>query len=150
MKIDLYNNHETYRKEQWQNSAISRWYGDIGLTVKDIEHHPCFSDIAILVNIRNSFWHLMNIKEKGIWNGCWSNVYKQRRFIRSKTLNKLEQLVLNMAQREQRLTEQRQRIMALRTEPLKRDHDIEAKGSHSHSLHKQTVAYESAGECPYF
>ena len=79
-----------------------------------------------------------------------TNVYNLRRFIRPKTLRKLEQLVLNMAHREQRLQEQRQRIMALRTEPLKRDHDNEANGSHSHSSHVWTVAYESATDCPYF
>lgn len=150
MKIDLYNNHTNFIAERQQDTAINQWYQELGLTAKDIEHHPCFSDISILVNIRNSFWSLMTMTERGIWNGSWGNVYKQRRFIRPKTLNKLEQLVLNMAQREQRLTEQRKLIMALRTEPLKRDHDIEAKGSHSHSFHKQTVAYESAGECPYF
>lgn len=150
MKIDLYNNHETFIAESRQDTVINSFYRDIGLTARDIDQHPCFVDIAILANIRNTYWHLMNQSERGIWNSCWGNVYKQNRFIRPKTLNKLEQIVLNMADREQRLKQQRQTIMALRSEPLKRDHDIEAKGSHSHSLHKQTVAYESAGECPYF
>jgi hypothetical protein len=150
MKLDLYNNHETYIKESKQNSKINSWFRDIGLTVTDIERHPCIGDLTILVNIRNSFWLLMTNHERGIWSGCWGNVYKYRRFIRPKTLNKLEQLILNMAHREKRLHEQRQRIMALRTEPLKRDQDNEANGSHSHSLHTWTVAYESATDCPYF
>jgi len=153
MKIDLYNNYDTFKTEQWQNSAINRWYNDIGLSVKDIENHSCFSDIAVLVSIRNSFWHVMNFNEKCVWGSCWSNVYKLSRFIRPKTLRKLEQLVIDLDIREQRLEQQRQKIQSLRqanTESLKRDQDNEAKGSHSHSLHKQTVTYESAGECPYF
>lgn len=150
MKIDLYNNYETYRQETKQNRLITRGYRDFGLTAKDIEQHPCFADIAILVNIRNTYWHIMNQSEKGIWSGCWSNAYNLRRFIRPKTLNKLYAMTECLHNREQLLEQQRQRIKALRSEPLKRDQDNEANGSHSHSSHTWTVAYESATDCPYF
>ena len=153
MNIDLNNNHDTYIKESRQDSKINQWYKDIGLTVRDIEQHPCFQDLAILVNIRNTFWTIMNPSEQGLWAGSWGAVYKHRSFLRQKTLKKFEQLIPKLIYREKLIAEQRTRIQSLRhanTEPLKRDQDNEAKGSHSHSLHKQTVAYESAGECPYF
>ena len=150
MKIDLYNNTKTFIEESKQDSAINQWFKDIGLTARDIQYHPCITDLTILANIRNTFWHLMTEPEKGVWSGCWGNVYKYRRFIRPKTLRKLEQLVLNMAERDQRRQQQRQLIKALRTEPLKRDQDNKANGSHSHSSHTWTVAYESATDCPYF
>lgn len=150
MKIDLYTNHDTFVKESKQNAKINAWYRRYGLTANIIDTHPRVQDLAILINIRDAYWELMNPSERGTWVACWGNVFKLHYAIRPKTLRKLEQIVINMADREHRRQEQRQRIMALRTEPLKRDHDNEAKGSHSHSLHKQTVAYESAGECPYF
>ena len=55
-----------------------------------------------------------------------------------------------MPEREIQQAKIRQRIMALRTEPLKRDQDNKANGSHSHSSRTWTVAYESATDCPYF
>ena len=153
MKIDLYNNHETFIAESQQDSAINRWYRKYGLTAKIIDTHPCLPDLSILINIRDTYWALMNPSERGTWVACWGNVFKLHYTIRPKTLRKLENIVTVMADREQRQHEQRIKIQSQRqanTEPLKRDHDNEAKGSHSHSLHKQTVAYESAGECPYF
>jgi len=153
MKIDLYNNHETFIAERKQDSVINQWYRDVGLTAKDIERHPCIQDLTILINIRTAYWTIMNPSERGLWAGSWGVVYKHRKFLRPKTLTKFEQLVPKMIYREKLLTEQRTKIQSLRqanTEPLKRDHDIEAKGSHSPSLHKQTWANESAGECPYF
>lgn len=153
MKIDLYNNHETFIAESQQNSAINRWYRKYGLTSQIIDTHPCLPDLSILINIRDTYWELMNPSERGTWVACWGNVFKLHYAIRPKTLRKLENIVTNMADREQRQHQQRIKIQSQRqanTEPLKRDHDNEAKGSHSHSLHKQTVAYESAGECPYF
>ena len=153
MKIDLYNNYETFRAESKQDTAINQWYRDVGLTAKDIEHHPCITDLSILINIRNNFWHLMTKSEQNVWCGSWGNVYKYCRFIRPKTMKKLEVMMTYMNSREKRKHEQREKIQSQRqanTEPIKRDHNSEAKGSHSHSLHKQTVANESAGECPYF
>lgn len=152
MKIDLYNNHDTFKEERKQDSAINSWYRDVGLTAKDIEHHPCINDLAILIHIRNAYWTVMNASERGLWAGSWGVVYKHRNFLRDKTLKKFEQLIPKMIYREKLLTEQRQKIQSLRqanTEPLKRDHDNEANGSHSPSLHKQTGANESARECPY-
>ena len=153
MKIDLYNNHNTFIAESKQDTVIKTWYCKYKLTAKDIDSHPCLPDLSILINIRDTYWDLMNPSERGTWVACWGNVFKLHYAIRPKTLRKLEQIVMDMAQREQRRHEQRQQIKSLRqanTEPLKRDHDNEAKGSHSHSLHRQTVINESAGECPYF
>lgn len=150
MKIDLYNNHETFVAESKQDSAINRWYKDLNLTALDIERHPQFADLAILVNIHQSFWHLMTLPERNTWTSSWANVYRYKRPIRPKTLEKLKNIVSLMAERDQRRHEQRQRIKALRTEPLKRDQDNKANGSHSPSLHKQTGINESARECPYF
>ena len=153
MKIDLYNNHETFKQESKQNSAINSWYRDIGLTAKDIDTHPCITDLAILIRIRNAYWTTMTASERALWAGSWGVVYKDRKFLRPKTLNKFETLVVTAYDREQRLNTQRTKIQSLRhtnTEPLKRDQDNEANGSHSHSLHKQTVTNERAIECPYF
>jgi len=153
MNIDLYNNYETFKTESQQDRVIKSWYRKYGLTAYDIEHHVCITDLSILINIRDTYWELMNPSERGTWVACWGNVFKMHYAIRPKTLRKLEQIVLNLAEREQRLEQQRQQIRSLRlanTEPLKRDQDNEAKGSHSHSLHTWTVAYESATDCPYF
>lgn len=153
MKIDLYNNYATFKAESKQNSAINAWYRDVGLTAKDIDNHPCIQDLTILIRIRNDYWATMSASERGLWAGSWGVVYKDRKFLRPKTLNKFEQLIPKLIYREKLLTEQRQKIQSLRqasTEPLKRDHDNEAKGSHSPSLHKQTWANESARECSYF
>jgi hypothetical protein len=117
------------------------------------ENPPSKSATSSRQDFCESLWHLMTNKERGIWSGSWGNVYKYSRFIRPKTLKKLEQMTLEMPAREQRQQQQRQTIMALRnknTEPLKRDHDNKANGSHSHSSHVWTVVNESATDCPYF
>ena len=153
MKVDLYNNYQTFIQEFKQDSLINRWYRDLGLTAKSIEKHPCIADLSILINIRNNYWNLMTSNERGLWTGCWGIVFKNKKFLRARTLTRFEELIPKMIDREKLLQEQRQRIQSLRlsnTEPLKRDHNNEAKGSHLPSLHKQTGANKSAGECPYF
>lgn len=152
MKIDLDNNYTTFRQESKQNSVITTWYQAVGLTVQDIETHPCLSDLAILIHIREAYWLQMDPSQRGFWSGCWGVVYRRKTFLRDKTFEKLKTLVAKLIDRDKLLYEQRLKIKSLRqtnTEPLKRDHDNEAKGSHSHSLHKRTVINERALECPY-
>jgi hypothetical protein len=150
MKIDLYNNHETYIKESKQDWDISRWLKSKGMTLKDLEYHPRMDDLVTLLQIRTELFNRMSPKEQATWAAYWSLVKGQQYPLTKKFWKKMERITQDIDYRDQLLAEQRQRIMALRIEPLKRDHDNKANGSHSHSSHTWTVAYESATDCPYF
>lgn len=75
MKIDLYNNTETFINESRQDSAIGQWCRSLGLDRIKIENHPYVKDIRILIDLRNySTW--FNARDKKAFDLVWRQVYE--------------------------------------------------------------------------
>ena len=130
MKIDLYNNHEQYIKEQHQDWDIGRWLKSHGVTVQDLDKHPQIKDITLLINIRQEVWHIMNASEQATWGAYWNIVYKEKKSLKSKALKKFEIIAQATYQRQLKLKAIKQ-INQLKTSTSYQniDQDNKAKGS---------------------
>ena len=74
MKIDLYNNHEQFIKEQRQNSAIDRHCHRLKISRKKLETHPNITDLVTLMSFdQHQVW--MTEKDQQIWRHSWNWVY---------------------------------------------------------------------------
>lgn len=130
MKIDLYNNTETFIKETKQDWNVSAWLRKRGITLDDLDSHTQISDVITLIRIREELGHKFNLYEKGVWDAYWGIVYNKRFPLTKKFWNKFEQIVKNIDSRDQLIEQQRQYIKALRLNPNNNmDHDNKAKGS---------------------
>ena len=92
MKIDLYNNHEVYIKEQRQDWAIDRFCLKRGIRRRDLNHHPRWSDLLLLINFLDEFGPELqtNASLRGVYDGYWGHIYKKKYELRKKALIKLE------------------------------------------------------------
>jgi hypothetical protein len=93
MKIDLYNNHETYIKELRHDWNIGRWLKGHGVTVEDLDKHPHINDVILLINIRQNYWHIMTASDQGVWAAYWGLVYSKQKALRPKAWKKIEVIV---------------------------------------------------------
>ena len=134
MEISLYNNHEQYIKEQRQDWAIDRFCLKKGIKRKDLESHPHWKDLALLINIYSEFGKEIKINKSLIstYNAYWGVVYKQQYPLRKKALIKLEILVEQCIKIRQQHENKINKIKSLRTGSANNnniDQDNEAKGS---------------------
>ena len=106
MKIDLYNNHETFVKESRQDHAIDAWCSHLGLDRKRIENHPDISSIRTLLDLRG-LWPRMNTHDQNIWNMVWRQVYEHEYTLSLWHKNKLLTIVDGIEYRDQRLEQSR-------------------------------------------
>lgn len=127
MKIDLYNNHETYIKQQRQDWNIGHWLQSHGITVKDLDQHPRIDDMVLMINIRQEFWTAMNAHEQGVWAGYWSVVYKKRKPLHAKALRKFENIIEQIRQRRLKIQILRQ-LQTGTSQNKNIGHDNKAKG----------------------
>lgn len=124
MKIDLYNNHEQYIKENRQNWNIGRWLKSHGVTVKDLDTHKQINDIVLLINIRQQFWYAMTASEQATWGGYWNVVYRNSKPLKLKALKKFETIIEQVRQRQLKIEILRQISSAKQNI----GHDNKAKG----------------------
>jgi hypothetical protein len=145
MKIDLYNNHEQYIKEQRQNWNIGRWLRGHGVTLTDLDQHPRIADIVLLINIRQSLWVTMTASEQATWGAYWNMVYNQRKPLKPKALKKFENIIQDINQRQLKINILRQ-INQSKSGSAKQniDQDNKAKGS---CLPPVTDAKRESQEC---
>jgi hypothetical protein len=100
-----------------QQQLIGYWAKKKGISLSAIEQHPYADDVVLLLNMRDSaFWHLFNSSEQAIWGAYWNVVYHNKRKLKEKALNKLEQIILTATQRQDEQAQKRQKIKALRTQ----------------------------------
>ena len=140
MKIDLYNNHETYIKERQQDWDIGRWLRRHGVTVTDLDRHPRIADVVLLINIRQEFWHAMNKHEQGVWAAYWSIVYTKRKSLNKKALKKFETIIHEINQRRLKI----QILRQIGSANKNIDQENKAKGS---CLPSVTNAKRDEQEC---
>lgn len=130
MKIDLYNNTETYIKESKQDWTVSSWLKKRGITLDDLVDHNQISDVITLIRIREEIGHKFNQSEQGTWAAYWNIVYNKQYPLTKKFWNKFERIVKDIDNRDLLKTIQRAKIKNLRQNPDNNmDHNNEAKGS---------------------
>jgi hypothetical protein len=125
MIIDLYNNHEQYVKEKRQNWNIGRWLQSHGVTVADLDSHKQIADVVLLINIRQEFWHNMNLSEQAVWGAYWNIVYNKKRALKPKALKKFETIIQQVNQRRLKI----QILRQIGSAKQNIDQDNKAKGS---------------------
>ena len=129
MKIDLYNNTETFFKESRQDSNVNQWLRSKGIDIKDLQGHDQISDVITLINIKDYLWHRMNPIEQVTWHAYWDIVYRKGYPLNQKFWKKFNTIVMAIDQREHIMAQQRQRIKALKTNNKNLDYDNKANGS---------------------
>lgn len=98
-----------------QQQLIGYWAKTKGINISTIDQHPYPDDVVLLLNIRDSsFWHTFNKSEQAIWGAYWNVVYHNKRKLKLKALNKLEQIIITATERQTTLQNNRQTIKALR------------------------------------
>lgn len=97
MKIDLYNNTETFIKESRQDSAIRRWAYKKGISVDYLMDHPCIKDVVFLLEFKDEFQKEFNTNKlySASFNGYWSVVYVQKKSLKAKAFRKFEIMALD-------------------------------------------------------
>jgi hypothetical protein len=134
MKIDLYNNHDEFIKEQRQDSLLDRFCLKKGIRRKDLQSHPHWQDLALLINMYSEFSKEMKCNKSLIstYNAYWGIVYKQKLALRNKALVKLEILTEQCIKIRQQQQAKIDKIKSLRTGSATNnniDHDNKANGS---------------------
>lgn len=117
MRIDLYNNHEVFIKEQQQDWSVSKWLRGRGIKIQDLRQHPQIADVITIIRICDDLWHRMNSYEQAVLGRYWNTVYNKHYPVNKKFWNKIEQIVKAIDSRENIMAQQRQRIKALRQNP---------------------------------
>ena len=138
MKIDLYNNHQTFIQESRQNQAIDRWCHRKGITRHVLETHPRIRDIQFLIEFHDEFYKELksNASYIATFNAFWGVVYAQRKPLRSKAFRKFEKVALGCLDIRKQNQLQILKIHRLRhntgtSQQQNKGHDNEAKGPDS-------------------
>jgi hypothetical protein len=136
MKIDLYNNTETFIKESKQDSAIRKWSYKHGISVDYLMDHPCIQDVVFLLEFRDEFQKEYKTSRlyTTSYNAYWRNTYCLKKPLKPKAFKKFEimaQHCLEIRQQQQAQLKQIQQLRQLNRDlpQQNKDHDNEAKGS---------------------
>lgn len=84
-----------------QNWAIDAWLRGHGISASDLETHPRIQNVIALLNIRQSFWTLMNAQEQGVWAAYWSIVYHHKKPLKPKAWDKFVKIAKSIDHRQQ-------------------------------------------------
>jgi hypothetical protein len=97
------------------------WCKTKGISSKDLDQHPRADDLVLLISFRDAMWDKLNISERGCWAGYWSSIYIKKNKLKTKALNKLEQITITATDRHNQqqalLAIQRKQIKALKQNP---------------------------------
>ena len=80
------------------NQQTSYFLRQKGLTLSDLEQHPCIDDLILLANIRTSIFVDFNRSQRAFFNGLWGVVKQQRHKLKEKHLNKLTDIISDIEQ----------------------------------------------------
>jgi hypothetical protein len=116
MKIDLYNNHETFVKEVHQNQAVKKWAYKQGISIDYLMDHPCIEDVVFLLDFRNEFQNEYKTNKTYLasYNAYWGNTYCLKKPLKSKAFRKFEIMALDCLEIRKQHNAQRERIKSLR------------------------------------
>ena len=114
MKLDLYNNHETFIAERKQDWDVARWLKRKGIKLSDLDDHTNITDVITLIQIREELWYRMNLNEQATWGAYWSIVYGQRYPLTEKFWKKFDRIVKAIDDRDQLKAKQRLKIQSMR------------------------------------
>ena len=137
MKIDLYNNHETFIAESKQDAVVRLWCKTKNISFDYVMTHPNLKDIQFLIEFNDEFNMELhsNARLKGVFDGYWGVVYAQRKQLKPKAFVKLERLAQECLAIRTQHQNTRLKIKSLRhtgtSHAQNTDHDKEAKGSNS-------------------
>ena len=116
MKIDLYNNHDTFIKETRQNQAIKRWAYRHGISVDYLMDHPHIKDVVFLLEFRDEFQkeYKTNKIYRASYTQYWRNTYCLKKPLKLKAFRKFEIMALDCLEIRQQHELQLQKIKSLR------------------------------------
>ena len=89
MKIDLYNNTETFMKEARQDQAVRNWAYKHGISVDYLMDHPCIKDVVFLLDFRDEFQKEIDEQERELRSHAdinWSPIVVIARIILTKII----------------------------------------------------------------
>jgi hypothetical protein len=116
MKIDLYNNHETFIKESKQNLAIKNWSYKHGISIDYLMDHPCIKDVVFLLEFRDEFQK--EYKSSKLYTASytqyWRNTYCLKKPLKAKAFRKFEVMALDCLEIRKQQELQKQKIKSLR------------------------------------
>jgi hypothetical protein len=94
------------------------WCRTKGIKYKDYETHPQIDDVHLLMRWRDEMWNKLTKSEQSFWGAVWSYVYHKKMSLRSKHLQKLEELIIIANDRHLKnlvkMARQQQKIKQLR------------------------------------
>ena len=95
MKIDLYNNHQTFIKEAKQNYGIDKWCRELGVSRTKIETHPHIADIRVLIELR-AYSTYFNKRDNQVYTKIWRQVYEHEYPLTAYHKRKLLQVIASV------------------------------------------------------
>lgn len=127
---DSYLYHDS--KQTQQDQMIDRWCLRKGIRRRDLEQHPRWDDIILLMRIRQEYATELRSDRSllGTLDAYWGMVYSERKLLKSRSYIKLEILVEQLEKVRQREALKRQIIQAMRGVGQKQNtgQDMTAKG----------------------
>jgi hypothetical protein len=120
------------RQNQRHEWSVERFCRDRGITSQDLQHHPRWSDIVLLIGIYTEYRAELSTsrRRQGVYDAYWGHTYRQRLALRPKGLRKLEKLVIECQGIRQNQQFAITKIQSLRgsAKPNNIGHDNKAKG----------------------
>ena len=123
---------EQQRRSNQQDWRIDRFCRRRGIHRRDLEQHPCWQDLVLLIHIRDEFQPELQ-KDRSLratYNAYWGVVYAERHALRPRAFVRLELMVercIEIRQQQQALITQIQSMRAPR-QAQNTGHDMTAKG----------------------
>ena len=116
MKIDLYNNTETFIKESKQDSAIRKWSYKHGISIDYLMDHPCIKDVAFLLEFRDEFQKEYKTSKlyTASYTQYWRNTYCLKKPLKPKAFRKFEIMAQHCLAIRQQQEQQKDKIQSLR------------------------------------
>lgn len=106
--------HESQsRKQDWD---IAAWARKKGLSLDDVQNHPCIDDISLLLRVQSEYEseYKSNPTLYASYNALWSGVHSRKRRLNAKGLGRLEIIVTTSESIRQHNNLVQQRIQELR------------------------------------
>lgn len=120
------------RQANQQDWLIDRFCLKKGIRRRDLERHPCWQDLVILIQLRCEFDQELHSDRSLIatYNAFWGMVYAEKKSLKPKSLIKLEIITERCIKLRQQHQLARQTIKALRGVGQNQNtgHDMTAKG----------------------
>ena len=116
MKIDLYNNTETFIKESKQDSVIRKWAHNRGISIEYLMDHPYIKDVAFLLEFRDEFQKEYKTSKlhSASYMQYWRNTYCLKKPLKPKAFRKFEIMAIECLEIRAQQQAQQNKIRSLR------------------------------------